>query len=189
MKKIALAVLLASGLMATDSGFYVGADVGNTAMDGDIIMYIPDYSYNDSTTIEDDGGSQTLKVGYYFDKNNRASAFFQNVNVDGGDSRTFGVGYDYLIGDNNFKPFIGLIVGSGNMESDDGSVSITGVVYGAQLGLNYAFNENFSAEIGYRYLKSNMEDSISGEIDGTAYTEEVTIDTVKNWFVGVNYKF
>jgi len=189
MKKIALAVLLASGLMAADSGFYVGADVGNTGMDGEYSVSVPDYDIAESESFEDDGGSQTLKVGYYFDENNRASAFFQNVNVDGGDSRTFGVGYDYLIGNDSFKPFVGLIIGSGSMESDDGSVNITGAVYGAQLGLNYAFNENFSAEIGYRYMKANMEDSISGEIDGTAYTEEVTIDTVKNWFLGVNYKF
>lgn len=33
MKKIVLAALLASGLMAADSGFYVGADRGNTAVE------------------------------------------------------------------------------------------------------------------------------------------------------------
>lgn len=188
MKKIAFAVLLASGLMAADSGFYVGADVGNTAYDMKTSVTITGVG-SDSASGEDDGGSQTLKVGYYFDKNNRASVFFQNVNVDGGDSRTFGVGYDYLIGNDNFKPFIGLIVGSGSMESDDGSVNITGAVYGAQLGLNYAFNENFSAEIGYRYMKANMEDTISGVYSGYDYSAKLEIETIKNWFLGVNYKF
>ena len=179
MKKIALAVLLASGLMAADSGFYVGADVGNTAMDFTIVLN------GESTTVNDDGGSQTLKVGYYFDENNRASAFFQNVNVDGGEGRTYGLGYDYLIGNNEFKPFIGLLLGHGSIAIDGTSVDIAGMTYGAQIGLNYSFNENISAELGYRYMKSNMEDSISGP-GGTATFE---VDTIKNLFLGVNYKF
>ena len=194
MKKIVLAVLLtgASGLVASDSGFYVGADIGNTAFDMKTSVTFTGYG-SASASSDDDGGSQPLKVGYYFDKNNRASAFFQNINVDNGDARTYGVGYDYLIGNNDFKPFVGLIVGSGSMESDDGSIDMTGVVYGAQVGLNYAFNENFSAEIGYRYLKSNMEDSTSGvvNVSGTNYAYDATIEveTLKNWFFGVNYKF
>ncbi|MBU1218101.1 porin family protein [bacterium] len=179
MKKIALAVLLSSGLMAAESGFYVGADIGNTAMDMTTTFN------GDKTTVSDDGGSQTLKVGYYIDKNNRASAFYQNVNVDGGDVYAYGIGYDYLIGDSAFKPFIGAQLGYGSVKADGTTVDIAGITYGAQAGINYAVNENFSLEAGYRYLITNMEDSISGP-GGTATFE---IDSLKNWFIGVNYKF
>jgi len=77
MKKIALAALLASGLMA-DSGDYVGVDLGNTTYD------LKASAKGISLTEKADGGSQTLKVGHYLDKNSRVSAFFQNVNTDGG---------------------------------------------------------------------------------------------------------
>lgn len=181
MKKIVLAALLvgASGLMASENGFYVGADIGNTAMDMTTTFN------GDKTTVSDDGGSQTLKVGYYINKNNRASAFYQNVNVDGGDAYAYGIGYDYLIGDSAFKPFIGVQLGSGSVKVDGTTVDITGITYGIQAGLNYAVNENFSLEAGYRYTITNMEDSISGP-GGTATFE---IDSLKNWFFGVNYKF
>ncbi|MBV5349031.1 hypothetical protein JZU61_05190 [bacterium] len=94
MKKVALAVLLASGLMAAENGFYVGADAGNTKYD------LKASALGISAEDNDDGGSQTVKMGYYLDQNNRASAFYQNVNVDNGDGAMYGVGYDYLIGDN-----------------------------------------------------------------------------------------
>ncbi len=194
MKKIALVVLLASGLMAANSGFYVGADVGNTAYDMKTSVTITGVG-SDSASGDDDGGSQTLKVGYYFDKNNRASAFYQNINVDNGDAKTYGIGYDYLIGDNAFKPFIGVLAGYGSSSSDgydlaEGqSIDVKGMVFGAQFGVNYALNENFSLEAGYRYMKSNMEDTISGVYSGYDYSAKLEIETIKNWFFGVNYKF
>lgn len=179
MKKIAMAALLASGLMAAENGFYVGADIGNTEYN------FKASAFGISAENEDDGGSQTFKMGYYLDKNNRASAFYQNVNVDNGDGIMYGVGYDYLIGENALKPFVGAIVGYGSAESDDGTIDLSGAVYGAQAGVNYAFNENFSIEGGYRYLISDMDDAVI--VSGV--NVKVEIDTVKNWFLGVNYKF
>ena len=196
MKKIVLAVLLtgASGLVASDSGFYVGADIGNTAFDMKTSVTVTGYG-SDSASSDDDDGSQTLKVGYYLDKNNRVSASFQNINVDNGDARTYNVGYDYLIGDNDFKPFIGVLAGYGSATSDGydvlggKSIDVNGAIFGIQVGLNYAINENFSAEAGYRYIKSNMEDTISGVYSGYDYSAKLEIDTIKNLFFGVNYKF
>ncbi len=180
MKRIVLASLFTSGLMAAESGMYVGMDVGNTAVDLKATVN------GTSETVEDDGGSQTLKVGYYVDKNNRIVASFQNVNVDGGKARNYSIGYDYLIGNNAFKPFVGVFAGYGSLTVDSvSSLDIAGGVLGAQMGLNYAISENFSAEVGYRYMKSSMDDSISGP-GGTAAFE---VDPIKNWFIGVNYKF
>lgn len=180
MKKIALAVLLASGLMAAENGFYVGADIGNTEYDFEAAA--PSISFSDSTT--EDGGSQTLKLGYYLDKNNRVAVFFHNINVEAGDSQTYGIGYDYLIGDNAFKPFIGALVGYGSYKEDAVSdINVAGTIFGVQAGVNYAITNNFSAEAGYRYMKSNMEDTLAG----TDLKFEIT--AIKNWFIGANYKF
>lgn len=182
MKKIVLASLLATGLMAADNGFYIGVDIGNTA--GDFEASAPSIGLSDSST--EDGGSQTLKVGYYLDKNSRISAFLHNVNVDNGDAQTYGIGYDYMIGDSAFKPFIGALVGYGSYQEDAvPDVNVAGMIYGAQVGLNYGFNENFSVEVGYRYMKSSMEDSTT--ISGQNVNFEIT--ALKNWFIGMNYKF
>jgi opacity protein-like surface antigen len=180
MKKIVLAAMLTSGLMAADNGAYIGLDVGNTEVELKATV-----NGSSAGSVKDDGGSQTLKVGYYIDKNNRVAGFYQHVNAEDGSVGMYGVGYDYLIGDNAFKPFIGAMLGYGSFKVDNTPVNISGAVFGIQAGLNYSFNENFSAEAGYRYMKSNMEDSFSG-IGGTANFE---IDPIKNWFIGANYKF
>lgn len=179
MKKIVLASLLATGLMAADSGIYVGVDIGNTAVEMDTTIN------GSKSTVKDDAGSQTYKIGYYLNKNNRVGAYYQRVNVDGGSSSSYGFGYDYLIGNDALQPMVGVMIGRGSMTVDGTTVDIAGITYGAQVGLNYAINENFSVEAGYRYLKSNMEDTISGP-GGTAKLE---IDPIKNWFIGANYKF
>lgn len=179
MKKIVLAAMLTSGLMAADNGAYVGVDIGNTAFD------MKASAMGISATDKADGGSQTLKIGSYLDKNSRVSAFVQHVNTDGGKTYTYGVGYDYLIGESPLKPFVGAILGYGSSKADDGSTNLTGVIYGAQAGLNYALNENFSVEAGYRYMKSNMEDTI--RVSGIDVKLE--IDPISNWFIGANYKF
>ena len=180
-KSLILAGLLLAGtsLMASESGIYVGVDIGNT--DFDMTVNLNGSSSSDS----DDGGSQTLKIGYYMDKNSRVYASYQNVNADGADIYTTAIGYDYLIGNEAYKPFVGAFVGYGSAEIDDTTIDISGMNYGMQAGLNYAINENFSVEGGFRYMKSSMEYSISGP-GGTASLE---IDTIQNWFVGANYKF
>ena len=178
--------------MAAESGMYVGADVGNSAITGQVAVSFPAHpQYNTSGSIDDNGGSQTLKVGYYIDNNNRANAFYQHFNVEDGSSSTYGIAYDYIFGDNTFKPFIGALAGYGNIKSSDntGTMNLDGSFFGGQAGLNYAFGENFSVEAGYRYMKANMKDTMSGTISRVAYTADVKIDTVKNWFIGANYKF
>ena len=192
-KSLILAGLLlvsTSGLMASDSGFYVGIDIGNTDIDGKYSLTIPSspqfYEFNDNGSFNDDGGSQTLKVGYYMDKNSRVYASYQNIRVEGGDAYSAGLGYDYLIGDNALKPFIGVLGGYTSIKDDEGTDENTkGMYYGVQAGLNYAVNQNISLEAGYRYMKANI-DSTFVDSDGV---NTVEVDTIKNWFIGANYKF
>ena len=176
-KSLILAGLLlvsTSGLMASDSGFYVGIDIGNN--DFNIESKTPGYIVEVS-----DAGSQTLKIGYCLDKNNRAAIFYQHTN--GSSSGIYGAGYDYLIGKNNLKPFVGVLAGYGDIVSQKGNF------YGVQAGLNYAFNDNFSAEIGYRYLKANMDDTVIDTSVNPNVNVDMELDLIKNWFAGVNYKF
>lgn len=181
MKKVVVAALMTTGLMAADNGFYLGVDLGNTGVD--IEAKAPSIGY--STTLTDDGGSQTLKIGYFFDKHSRINGFYQNINVDDGEGKSYGIGYDYLIGENALKPFIGVLVGYTGLTNDSLSADISGNIFGVQGGLNYALNEAFSLEAGYRYLKSNAKDTIS--ISGI--DAEFKMDPLKNWFIGANYKF
>jgi len=62
---------------------------------------------------------------------------------------------------------------------------LAGAIYGAQAGLNYTVTENFSVEAGYRYMISNMRDTIT--VSGIDVKLEA--DPIKNWFIGANYKF
>lgn len=179
MKKVALAALLTSGLMAADHGMYVGLDLGNTTYD--LKASVGGISVTDSA----DDGAQTLTVGYYLDKNIRLSAFFQNINTSGGTSRSYGIGYDYLIGDSALKPFVGPILGNASSKADDARINLSGAVYGAQIGLDYAINNNFSIEAGYRYMKTNMNDTV--KVLGTDI--KVEVEETRNWFIGALYKF
>lgn len=184
MKKIALAALLASGLMAAGDGVYVGFDLGSTEYKG-TDKWTSTWWGSGSESFSDKEASQTLKVGYYLNANNRVNAFLQRIDLDEAKAYSYGIGYDYLIGDNAFKPFIGVLAGRNTLNPDDGG-SVSGTIYGAQLGVNYAFNENFSAEAGYRYMASTMKDSWS---EGPGETGSFEIDSIRNWFIGVNYKF
>lgn len=173
--------LLAGGLVAGESGLYVGVDMGNTAFD------MKASALSASVKDKDDGGSQTVKGGYYFDRNSRLSAFFQNINVENGEGQLYGAGYDYLIGDDPFKPFVGVLAGYGSFDDDAGEVSLSGYLYGAQAGVNYELNEDFSIEGGYRYIVSKVDGTVRDI--GTGINVTIEVDPVTNWFIGVNYKF
>lgn len=180
MKKIALAVLLASGLMAADNGVYVGLDIGKT----DYSMEASAQGISEDTSV--DFTSYTFKTGYYLDANNRVYASYQYIDIDETDAGIYSVGYDYLIGATNAtKPFIGAFVGYGTIEDNEMGMDLSGAVFGAQIGVKIALNDNFSLETGFRYMKTNMDDSMN--IYGVDVDLEV--DDVKNLFFGMNYKF
>ncbi|MDD2905060.1 MAG: outer membrane beta-barrel protein [Sulfurimonas sp.] len=186
MKKIVLAVLIGSALIAADNGLYVGVDIGSTGLDGKAKTTSTSGSYEDD--ISENDASQTIKIGYYFNQNNRVTAFAQNINISGGDARLYGINYDYLIGNHPLKPFVGALAGYGALEGDNGT-NITGNIIGAQVGINYAFNEHLSAEAGYRYMLSSMSGSYSETDFGVDYKTDVDIETAGNFFIGLNYKF
>ncbi len=187
MKKIVYALLLASGLMASGDGVYVGVDFGNVKTDITMAIHDPDIEVTDT----DSAGTQIVKVGYYFSSHHRLAGFFQNIKVDDGSGSAAGVVYDYLIGEYALKPFVGVITGFGEVKDDYFGIAMTGAFAGGELGLNYDFNGHISVEGGFRYLKTNMKDTVPVYVIelGQVRDLDVGIDTLKNWFIGANFKF
>lgn len=193
MKKIVLAAMLTSGLMASDSGMYVGIDAGQVktseSWTSSAFYGAPsNLTTTNSGTFTTTGNAATVKLGYYLNKNSRAVMSIQRAEFDGGAETAVSVGYDYLIGDNAFKPFIGVLAGYASFKPDTGE-SVNGGLFGGQAGINYAINENFSLEAGYRYMKSNADYSYTTKPTTITYTDSGKIDTITSWFIGANYKF
>jgi len=205
MKKVTLAMLIAlnTGLMAVETqNVYIGVDIGSTQVESTdnlsaTLLVSPSTKSAVSSNNKSSGNAQTLKIGYHIDPNSRVMAFYQNMSADNAKGSTYGIGYDYLIGENAIKPFIGVFAGHNTLEisSKDSRTNsdVSGMGYGAQVGVNYTFNTNVSFEAGYRYMKLNSDQSAT--YNDTLYgssatlTETVKVDKITNLFVGVNYTF
>lgn len=167
MKKVALLGLLSVAVMASESGLYVGVEAGKTRQN----------EISSGTKFHNTSTSYAVNGGYYLDQNNRAYAFYTYITKGDYASRTnaYGVGYDYLIGTSQLKPFIGAIVGYSSYI--DGGFKQTGMAYGGQVGIDYAVNKQFSLDAGYKYLLSDAK-------EGSVETKNFN-----TFFAGANYKF
>ncbi len=176
MKKLLLLGLLASGLMSNDKGLYIGIDAYKTRTN----LTVTDGYISEKQNLT--RPSQTLKIGYYLNKNGRLNAFYQHENrFEGSNGCLYGVGYDYLMGSNRLKPFIGVLLGYTKYSQPD--IRLAGHFVGIDAGLNYPFGENFSIEGGYRYILPVLSNTFSSS------TSQAKFDTQENWFIGANYKF
>lgn len=198
MKTTTLAMLMAlnTGLIASEN-MYVGLDVGTTQFETKVTsnVNVPALAQSNSSSLSDksSGLSEILKLGYNLNTNNRVMAFYQNSSAEDAKVSMYGVGYDYLIGESSFQPFVGVFAGRSSVNDSKNNLDASAMSYGAQVGISYTFNANISLESGYRFMKSNMEQSAS--YNDTAYgypatlKETAKVDTCTNMFVGVNYKF
>lgn len=143
----------------------------------DVFKTRTDITVNNVSTSEKqdfEAVSQTLKAGYYLGRNSRVNAFYQhqNTTLANGNGSLYGIGFNYLIGG---------LAGYSHYSQPD--LDLDSGFIGVNLGLNYAFGENFSIEGGYRYMLSNANATF------TTSRSEAQVDTLKNWYVGGNYKF
>lgn len=183
MKKTTLSTLLMGTLLmlqceAATNSSYIGLDVGNT----EATMSAVNGTANAEES--DNGTSVSLKLGYKYEDNQRVYASAQYIEAEDADFMVYGLGYDYLFGDAIVKPFVGGFIGYGQYQTDRASMidlDVSGLVFGAQAGLQLEVTEEFELEAGYRYLKSKMQESV-----GTA---DIEIDPLSSWFVGFNYNF
>lgn len=185
MKKFTIKMIVLSAIIAgqasADDGYYIGLDLGSTTVEAST----KSQGLNIDETENDSGGAQTLKAGYYFDSNNRAAVFYNNINSEDADFGILGLEYDYLFGENDLKPFVGAMLGYGRYSMDDPSFTINGLVYGIQAGVNYKINTNFSVEAGYRFRRSTMNKTYRY----LSLDADLAIDNLRSWFIGLNYKF
>lgn len=155
--------------MANESGLYIGAEVGSTK----------EKDIESGISIHNTSTSWAVNAGYYLDQNNRAYAAYQYISKGDYAARTdvYSAGYDYLFGTSSLKPFVGVVLAYSTFKN--GNFNPKGMAYGAQAGIDYALNKQFSVDAGYRYLNSNAKDS--------NYNGETK--SYQTAFVGANYKF
>lgn len=176
MKKLLLITVFASGLISADNGWYIGIDAYKTRSN----ITVSNAAVNEKQTLI--RNSKTFKGGYYLSQQGRANIFYQRSDtMDDTRGNLYGIGYDYLIGNHALKPYLGVMLGYCKYSQPD--LTMDGGFVGANMGVNYAFGENLSVEGGYRYMRSNA----SGEF--TSSGAKANIDSLKNWYVGANYKF
>jgi hypothetical protein len=181
MKKIVLASLLATGLMAAGNENYFGINVGNAKMS---------FSASANGTAADgdtDGTQYTATLGHYYGNTGRISAAYTYVKHDAGvdNSDAISFAYDFIlpIAENKFSLYAGPVIGYTRYKEP--GLDLSGFHYGAQAGTIVKVMDNIELEAGYRFLLETGSDTI--DVSGTSV--KVDADNVKMWYVGANFRF
>jgi len=190
MKKIVLAGLLASGLMAADSGLYVGAEYG---------------AAKNSTTIDFDGGSidgdndykdVKLKIGGGTDGGFKYQGTVSFISFDeyvfsDKSKKTTEFGFDLI---KEFEvtpsvyPFIKAGFGVGSMDVEGYTEdSILGVSFNIGAGISYKVIDHLYLLAGVDYVARKWQDI--EYYDGSSTVTLSTKDSAFKPYVGVNYRF
>ncbi|MFA6144980.1 MAG: hypothetical protein WCW84_12395 [Sulfurimonas sp.] len=194
MKKIVLAAtLLASGLMAADSGIYVGVEYGAAKNTHE---FTTDDSYGSSTYDNDykdikfkfgsgtDGGTKyqgTLSLISYTDP------IFDNTNKD-----LMEFGFDIIKEfevTSSFYPFLKIGMGVGTMTVEGYSQDkILGVSVNAGAGISYKVVDHLYLLAGVDYVLRKWQDiEFYSSYYGT--TTLSTTDSAFKPYIGANYRF
>jgi hypothetical protein len=176
MKKLVLIAVFASALMSEENGFYIGVDAYKTRSNITVSNGVASEKQNMTRN------AKTFKAGYYLSKQGRANIYYQRSDsMDDTKGSLYGAGYDYMIGTYALKPYLGILLGYSKYSQPN--VTINGAFIGANIGLNYSFGENFSIEGGYRHMFSDAEGDFASSLS------KAKADSLKNWYLGANYKF
>lgn len=169
MKKIVLAVMLTSGLMAAGNENYFGISVGNAELEASS-------SLGNANT---DGGQFTGTLGHYYGDTGRISGSYTYIKRDQDvkNSDLISFAYDFILplADNKFGLYAGPVAGYTFYKDD--IVDFSGFHYGAQAGAIVRIADKFELEAGYRYLVETGSDL------------GVDLDNVKMWYIGGNLRF
>lgn len=179
MKKIALAVVLAGGLMGADNVAFIGASVGSAELKSNVSAIGYDSSVDDT--------HYTATLGQYVGTNGRISLSYTYVkptnNVNRSDGASLAFDFMLPIVDNAFYLYAGPVVGYTRFEEEAAGIKLdlSGLHYGGQAGAIFRIMNNVEVEGGYRYLIEKGSDTVLGV--------NVDADTLKLWYVGVNLRF
>lgn len=186
MKKIVLAAMLTSGLMAADSGFYIGLDYGQATNTHtfSLASYAAnaDNDYSDIKFKIGSGTDGEWKFQVTLDKIDYKLGIFDTAN-----NSLYEIGADIIKEikvTNELYPFIKLGVGAGQMDSTfttEGNMNE--VYFSGGAGLSYKATANVSILAGADYIARRWNDVAVG-----AYTLETHDKAIKP-YIGLNYKF
>lgn len=187
MKKIVFALLITSGLMASETGIYVGVDVGKanntdkSTVEGTTFKYNNDYK------------DIKLKLGIEADEATDIQLTYTRITYDNGvfygstGTALQEIGIDIIKEfevTSSFYPFLKLGVGYGKMDSQHavmGTVNEISSNIGA--GLSVKLIDHVSAHVGADYVYRHWSNVSDGSF--TYATRGSAIQP----YVGVNFKF
>ncbi|MBA3024969.1 MAG: porin family protein [Sulfurimonas sp.] len=177
MKKILLAGLLVTGLMAVENENYFGINAGNAKL-----------SYStDTANADTDGAHYTATVGHYYGNDGRISASYTYINrensVDAAD--LFSIAYDFMLplAEDKFSLYAGPVIGYTSYKESANTLNLdlSGFHYGAQAGAIFRVVDSVEIEAGYRFLMETGSDTVADV--------EINADDVRMWYVGANLRF
>lgn len=169
MKKIILAGMLMTTLIASDGADYFGISAGNA-----------EFKMSDLLSSESNSNTQvSVTLGHYYEDSSRVSATYTYVkhdrSVDNNDA--ISLAYDFMLPlvKNRFSMYAGPVIGYTRLK--DSAIDLSGFHYGAQAGAIVRLFEKIEIEAGYRYLRENGSDS------------GIELDDIKMWYAGANLRF
>lgn len=171
MKKIALAAMLATGLMGADDFF--GLSIG----DAELTVKM------NSTNADTHDTHYTATLGHYYGETGRISLSYTYVEHEGDVDKNdaWSLAYDFILplGDDKVSLYAGPV--AGYTEYKDTDMDLSDFHYGAQAGVILRLINTFEVEAGYRYLVETGSDTVSHV--------EIEAKDVKMWYVGGNVRF
>lgn len=179
MKKIALAVVLAAGLMGAENVPFIGVSVGNAELKSTVALTGYESKIDDT--------HYTATLGQYIDEYGRVSLSYTYVepthNIKNSDGAS--IAFDLILPmiDNAFFVYAGPVVGYTRFEEEAAGIKLdlSGLHYGGQAGAIVRVMNNIEVEGGYRYLIETGSDTILGVT--------VDADTLRMWYIGANLRF
>lgn len=199
-RNIALAAVIATALSAPTmaADWFIGGSIGTqkNTYKGSIKDNIDPGFNAEYFKDNDDDMLYELRGGAYLNDNNRVYGTYSYNSDDFSRQQSLLVSYDYLVGldaNNKFNWFIGATAGMNHVSPDAAEYdSKNRFVWGGQTGFMYKINDNVSTEIGYRYLKQDLDASATyGETMpmATGFTEQVSLNDSQQLYLSVDYRF
>ena len=185
VKKIAITLLctaLGTSLYGETGKSFIGFESGYATVQGDIAgSFFPSqhiHGYKGS------GVEYGIRIGA---KNEewRATALWNYFNNGKGNSTQFYekkvVSIDNFVFHSNqsdFQPFVGINLGYVNYQSED-NIDVSGVLYGAQIGILANISDNIDMDLQYRYSLA----------DAARINHNASFDHISSIVFGINYLY
>jgi opacity protein-like surface antigen len=197
MKKsliLASLVVASTSMMAIDVQYFLGAGAESANGNFKTNVNAPSIGYSETFKKDDKDTALKLKLGVILDKTHRISLSHSKFGRADTDVTVILANYDYLIPVNNeFRLYTGIHAGKGEYKETNidiiGTAKMSGLAYGAQVGVIYDITKNVEFELGLAYTKYNLDRTINWVDTGVDVSQKLEIEDSTSMFAGINYKF